>query len=129
MRVIYTHPDQHLSIYTTEVPEEFATAVSACADADLHGGTWNAHAKNEHEDTTNTTNNTDNTADSSVGAQLPSVVVPTLADLLSNVPYASVVRDLEPQVEKLVKQRQLMVQAQATAIARRESRKRVGLKL
>ena len=128
MRVIYTHPDQHLSIYTTEVPEEFATAVSACADADLHGGTWNAHAKNEHEDTTNNTNNTDNTADSSVGAQLPSVVVPTLADLLSNVPYASVVRDLEPQVEKLVKQRQLMVQAQATAIARRESRKRAILR-
>jgi hypothetical protein len=109
MRVIYTHPDQHLSIYTTEDPKEYLSGIEAASHADTidGGGTWNAHGK--------TCPNHD-------------FDVPSLADLLSNVPYSSIVRDLEPQVEALVKQRQLMSAAQTNALARRESRKRAILR-
>ena len=112
MRVIYTHPDQHLSIYTTEDPQEHADSCRACDEADLveGGGTWNAHGATEQHHHNVLT------------------VVPSLTDLLSNVPYASIVRDLEPQVEALVKQRLLMSEAQKNALARRESRKRAILR-
>ena len=112
MRVIYTHPDQHLSIYTTEDPKEYESAVIAASNADLldGGGTWNEHGK------------------TSPIKHNHGFEVPSLADLLSNVPYASIVRDLEPQVEALVKQRQLMSAAQVNALARRESRKRAILR-
>jgi hypothetical protein len=98
MRVLYTHPAQHLSVYTTEDPKEYATSAVVAANVDRLG----KYAEMEP--------------------------TPTLEELLASVPYASVVRDLEPQVEALVKQRQLMAQAQVNALARRESRKRAILR-
>ena len=98
MRVLYTHPAQHLSVYTTEDPDEYATSIAVAANEDKPDKYTNV------------------------------APIPTLEELLASVPYASVVRDLEPQVEALVKQRQLMAQAQVNALARRESRKRAILR-
>ena len=133
MRVIYTHPNQHLSIYTTEDPEEYATAITACNEADMKDkdGTWNVHGKTAHLEQQSPDHpyfERTNGVDSTATATATATVVPSLTDLLSNVPYASIVRDLEPQVEALVKQRILMSAAQVNALARRESRKRAILR-
>ena len=114
MKCLYTFDRQELGVYTTEDPNEYKHAADVEEKAEKADARERSRAANVEWDPST--------------GRSPPPLPPTFGELLACIPFSSVVRNLEPQVEKLVKQRKLMEEAQKHAIARREARIRAILR-
>ena len=114
MKCLFTFKRQDLGIYTTSDASEYRNA------ADVE--------EKEEENEQKTRKIAADTDYSQLNQRKAPPAPPSLMDLLSSIPFSTIVRTLEPQVEKLVKQRKLMEEAQIHAMARRQARKRAILR-
>ena len=119
-KCLFTFPRQDLSMYATADPTEFRLA------SDVEEKAEAVEAK-ERSAAANFDYSIHSTPQTGLVKQLHPVP-PTLSELLSSIPYCTIVRTLEPEVEQLIRQRQLLEEAQKHALARREARKRAILR-
>ena len=117
-KCLYTFTRQDLSMYTTPDPDEYKKA--ADVEEKYEKEERLLRRSNQMIDYT--------TPQIGLKTEDDDKDLPTLNELLASIPYSTIVRKLEPEVEKLVKQRKLLEEAQMHAIARREARKRAILR-